>query len=150
MNLKPLNCFITCTKFKITTLKEMRETIWPGQLAVSPETRSAYCHFPIARRYYCFLCFRWRGRVTRSRPCLLVCLQPKDFQQNKKTHLALLQQDGHSPVSVPAKAGGKRVANLLQSWVSYWASTSVSSKPCRSSFTWDWHWTPRRWHFYCS
>ena len=31
MNLKLLNQFNTCTKFKMTTLKQIRETIYPGQ-----------------------------------------------------------------------------------------------------------------------
>ena len=31
--------------------------------AVSLNTKSAYCHIPIARRYYYFLCFQWKDKV---------------------------------------------------------------------------------------
>ena len=63
MNLKALNQYITCTKFKMTTLKQVMEAIDPGQWVVSLNIKSAYCHIPIARRHHCFLCFKWKGKV---------------------------------------------------------------------------------------
>ena len=50
MNLKPLNWFITCTRFKIATLKQIRQAIHPGQWSDSLDIKSAYCHIPIWKR----------------------------------------------------------------------------------------------------
>ena len=63
MNLKPLNQYITCTKFKMTTLKQVREAIHSGQWVVSLNIKSAHCHIPIARKHCCFLCFQWKGKA---------------------------------------------------------------------------------------
>ena len=43
---------------KVTTLKDIREPINPGQGAVSLDITSDYCHIPIARRPRCFFRFR--------------------------------------------------------------------------------------------
>ena len=57
MNLKLLNQYISCTKLKMATLKQIKEAIHPEQWAVSLNIKSAYCHIPIARRHCCFLHF---------------------------------------------------------------------------------------------
>ena len=67
MNLKPLNWFLSCTKFKMTILKQIREAIHPGQWTVLLDIKWAYFHIPMARRHCCFLCFRWRGKVYQFR-----------------------------------------------------------------------------------
>ena len=48
INLNPLNQFITCAKLKMTTLKQIRETVQPGTLDI----KSAYFHIPIRRRHH--------------------------------------------------------------------------------------------------
>ena len=63
MNLKPLNRYIKCTKFKMTTLKQIRESLRNGQWAVQMDIKSAYCHVPMHHRHRCFLCFRYKGKV---------------------------------------------------------------------------------------
>ena len=63
MNLKPLNRYIKCTKFKMTTLKQIRESLRNGQWAVQMDIKSAYCHVPMHRRHRCFLRFRYKGKV---------------------------------------------------------------------------------------
>ena len=67
MNLKPLNQFITCTKLKITTLKEIWEAICPRQWVVLLKIIQHTGHISKAKRHHCFLCFRWRGKVYQFR-----------------------------------------------------------------------------------
>ena len=43
MNLKPLNRYIKCTKFKMTTLKQIRESLRNGQWAVQMDIKSFRC-----------------------------------------------------------------------------------------------------------
>ena len=63
MNLKPLNWYIKCTKFKMTTLKQIRVSLRNGQWAVQMNIKLAYCHVPMHRRHRCFLHFRYKGKV---------------------------------------------------------------------------------------
>ena len=102
MNLKLRNQFITCTKFKMTTLKQIREDIHPGQWAFSLNIKSAFCHIPIARRHHCLLCFRWKGKVYwfRTLPFSL-STAPKTFMKVKKPILHLVLEDGYKSVFIP-------------------------------------------------
>ena len=80
MNLKPLNQYITCTKLKMTTLKQIREAIHPGQWASSLYIKSAYFHIPIARRHHCFLHFQWKGKIYQFKTFLFgLTTAPKTF-----------------------------------------------------------------------
>ena len=74
MNLKPLNQFITCTKFKMTILKQIREAIHPGQWAVSLDITSAYCHIPIARKHHCFLLLPVAGQSLPVQDQCFICV----------------------------------------------------------------------------
>ena len=58
MNLQALNQVITCTKFKMMTISEIRKTIHPGHWAASLDVRSAYWYITITRRGCCFLHFK--------------------------------------------------------------------------------------------
>ena len=90
MSLKPLNQFITCKTFKMTTLKQIREAIHPGQWAVSLDIKSAYCHIPIESRHCCFLCFRWRDKVYQIRTLPFgLCTAPNTFMRVMKPILLL-------------------------------------------------------------
>ena len=63
MHLKPLNRYIKCTKFKMTTLKQIKESLRNGQWAIQMDIKSAYCHVPMHHRHRCFLHFRYKGKV---------------------------------------------------------------------------------------
>ena len=63
MNLKPLNRYMKCTKFKMTTLKQIRESLRNGQWAIQMDIKLAYCHIQMHHRHRCFLCFRYKGKV---------------------------------------------------------------------------------------
>ncbi len=67
MNLKPLNKFVRCTRFKMLTLKQVKQTVRPGMWAVFFDLKSAYCHIPINRRHRCFLRFQFQGKVYQFR-----------------------------------------------------------------------------------
>ena len=67
MNLKPLNHFITCTKFKMTILRQIREAIYLDQWAVWLHIKLVYCHIPIARKHCCSLYFRWKNTLYQFR-----------------------------------------------------------------------------------
>ena len=56
-DLKPLNQYIKCTKFKMTTLKQIRESLRNGQWAVQMDIKLAYCHVLMHHRHRCFLHF---------------------------------------------------------------------------------------------
>ena len=127
MSLKLLNQYSTCTKFKMTILKEIREAIHPGQLAVSLNIKSAYCHIPIARRHHCFLCFQWKGKVYQFKT-MTFCLSTasKIFMSVTKHILYLCQKMGITIFPyldnalglansyTQAKEDGKKVVQLLQ------------------------------------
>ena len=99
MNLKPLNHFITCTKFKTTILKQIREAIHPGQWGISLHIKPAYCDIPIARIHHCILHFRLRGKVYQFRSLTLgLCTAPKTFTRALKTILLLCQKMGNSVI----------------------------------------------------
>ena len=49
INLNPLSQYITFMMFKMTTVKQIREAIHPGQWAVLPDIKSLYCHIPIGK-----------------------------------------------------------------------------------------------------
>ena len=71
MSLKLLNQYITCTNFKMTTQKQIREAIHLGQWTVSFNIKSTYYHIPIAGRHHCFLCFKWKGKVYQFKTLLI-------------------------------------------------------------------------------
>ena len=71
MNLKQLNWFITCRKFKMTTLNQIREAIHPGQWAVSLNIKSAYCLIPISWRHYFSLTSGEEAKSSNLGPCPL-------------------------------------------------------------------------------
>ena len=127
MNLKLLNQFITCTKYKMTTLKQIREAICPGQWEVSLNIKSAYCHIPITRRYHCSLCFRWEGKVYQFKTLPIgLATAVKTFTRVMKPILHLCWKMGKTVCLhlddalvlvtsyTQAKADGQRVGQLLQ------------------------------------
>ena len=127
MNLKPLNRYIKCTKFKMTTLKHIREAIRPGCWAVSFDIKSAYCHIPIARRHRCFLRFRWKGQVYQFKTLPFgLSTAPKTFTRTTRPillycrklgiKLFLYLDDGLilAPSYNIAKEHGELVAELVQ------------------------------------
>ena len=90
MSLKPLNQFITCTMFKMNTPKQKGEVICSGQWIVSLNIKSAYCHTPIPRRHYWFLCFRWKGKVYQFKTLpFSLSTAPKMFMRVMKSTLHL-------------------------------------------------------------
>ena len=126
INLKPLNQFITCIKFQMTTLKQMREVIHPEQWAVSLDIKSVYCHIPTVRRHHCFLCFRWWGKVYQSKTFpFSLSTAPKTFTRVMKAILLQCQKMGitvflyldDAPVLAnsysQAKEDGQKVVQLL-------------------------------------
>ena len=127
MNLKPINQVITCTKFKITTLKQIREAICSGQWAVSLNIKSAYCHIPITKRHHCFLCFQWKGKVYQFKTLPFgLSTTPMPFTKVRKPILYLCQKMGITIFLylddalllansyTQAKEDGQRVVQLLQ------------------------------------
>ena len=68
MNLKPLNQFITCTKFKITTIKHLRKahsSRTMGSLTLTSCQHTAT--FQQQGDIVTFLHFRWKGKVYQLR-----------------------------------------------------------------------------------
>ena len=79
----------------MTTLKQIREAIHPGQWAVSLDIKSAYCHIPIARRHQCFLHFHQKGKVYQFKTLPFgVSTAPKNFTRIMKPILHLCQKMG--------------------------------------------------------
>ena len=101
MNLKPLNCFITCTKFKMSTLKQIRGAYdWVnGQFHWTSNQHNATSKWLGGTT--AFYTSDPKAGCTSSGHCLLVCPQPKDIYQNNKTNLAPLQKDLFYLVLVP-------------------------------------------------
>ena len=99
MNVKPLNQYIACTKFKMMTLKQIREAIHPGQWAVSLDIKSAYCNIPTASRHHCFLHFQWKGKVYQFRTLPFgLSTAPKTFTRVMKPILSPMLEDGYNNI----------------------------------------------------
>ena len=135
MNLKLLNWFITCTKFKMTILKQKREAIHPGQLVVLlPHSSSKEASS-----------LPWLQVERQSLPNLDLALQPlhcsQDLYMGHKIHPTAMSEDGYNIISVPgwalklansytqAKVDEHRVVQLLQRLGLCWAWKSASWNP---------------------
>ena len=125
MRLKPLNCFITCTKLKMTTPKQIREPIWPGQWAVSLNIKSVSCHSPTVKRHCCFFHSGRRAKWTSSRYCLLVCPQVQRHLQEYSKHLASVLEDRYK--SVPIYKQCSHIGRLIYSGKDRLVESSTSA-----------------------
>ena len=157
MNLKPQNQYITCTNFKMTTLKQIREAIHQGQWAVSLDIKSVYCHIPTARSHHCFLCFKWKGKVYQFKilPFGLSTV-PKTFTRVTKPILHLSQKMGITiflyylddalllaTSYTQAKGEWHRVVQLLQRLGFVLSLEKCQLEPINNLHTWAW-WSTHR------
>ena len=86
MSLKSLNQYITCTKFKMTTLKQIRE-------AVLLNINSAYCHIPLQGDIIASFASSGKAKSTSSRPCLSVYpLLPRSLQRSQSPFFTYIRR----------------------------------------------------------
>jgi hypothetical protein len=80
INLKRLNAaHLDTPHFRMETLSDVRQTVRPGDWAVSIDLKDAYFHVPIAQDARKYLRFGWRGRLFQF--CVLPFgLSPGEFQ----------------------------------------------------------------------
>ena len=83
INLKKLNAaHLDTPHFRMETLSDVRQTIRPGDWAVSIDLKDAYFHVPIAQGARKYLRFCWRGRLYQF--CVLPFgLSPGGFQDQE-------------------------------------------------------------------
>ena len=90
MSIKPLNNFITCTKFKISPRN--RKAFHPGYWTILLNITSAYCHIPIVKRLHYFLLFRLKGKIYQDRTLSFrLSIVPKHFESNEIAPTLLLE-----------------------------------------------------------
>ena len=63
INLKPLNNYIRKKPFRMTTLKEVGQSIRQGDWTITIDLQDAFLHVPVHKDYRRFLRFIWQGKT---------------------------------------------------------------------------------------
>ena len=95
MNLKLLNQFITCTKFKMNTEQQIREVIHLGYWAILLDIKSATATNPQKGGTTVFSCFKWKEKhhIILQDTILWLINSVKDLHKGYETHLSSLSGD---------------------------------------------------------
>ena len=133
---------------KMTTLKQIREAIHPGQWVVSLDIKAAYCYIPIARRHHCFLCFRLTGKIYQFKTLPFgLSSAPKTFMrvlksillQYRKMAITVFLYLGNALVLAIPTLKPRKIGRV---WCSYYRLGFVLSlKMCqllKNLHTWAW------------
>ena len=67
INLKPLNQYIRKKSFRMTTLKEVGQSIRQGDWSITIDLQDAFLHVPMHKDYRRFLRFSWNVKIYQFR-----------------------------------------------------------------------------------
>ena len=101
VNPKLLNYCLNCTKFKMTSLRKIREAIYPSQWAISFNIKSDYCFIPIVKRNNWSHLSMERHKLTVHDLAILSVSSFKDLHIGSKADLAPLPQVEHNTLPTP-------------------------------------------------
>ena len=124
MNLKLLNHFITCTKFKMTTQKQIREAIHPGQWAVSFQHQVSLLPHPNSKETSMFPSIQVERQslpVQDLALLLIHCCQ--DLCEGHETHPTSMTEDRYNSFFIPLQCSS--TSQLLHSSQRKWAESGV-------------------------
>jgi len=75
INLKELNAYIPYQKFKMETLKDVKDILQPGKFMVTIGLKDAYCSIPLDQKSKKYVRFQWEGNLYEFQ-CLMFGLGP--------------------------------------------------------------------------
>ena len=95
INLKPLNKFIKKEHFRMSTLKDVKKNLQPGDWAVTLDLKDAYLHVPVHRRHRRFLRFNFKGQAYQFKTLPFgLTSAPRVFTRVTKPLLHLCRRKG--------------------------------------------------------
>ena len=97
IDLSVLNRYITCHRFRMVTLAQVRETLLPGAWFTSLDLANAYWHVPVHHRFRSFLAVQDGETVLRFRVMPFgLNIAPRVFTKLTRTVASILADEGVS------------------------------------------------------
>ena len=97
LDLSGFNEYVTYTKFKMETLKDILASIVPNCFMAVGDLQDVYLVAPICRKHWSYLKFRWRDKVFCYKVlCFGLGCSPRIFTKLAKVPLSVVRSNGHT------------------------------------------------------